>query len=142
VTGNDAERSAQSAWAVMSELVLDNERRREVSEAVGLPFARVRALCRVAAAPMTPGALAAALTIEPANCTPLIDDLEKRGLVERRPNPDDRRSKLVVATPAGARLGKRATGLLSRPPAALANLPSDDLRRLAEILARVQPRQP
>ncbi len=142
MTGNDAGRSAQAAWAVMSELVLDNERRREVSEAIGLPFGRVRALRRIAAAPMTPGKLAAALGIEPANCTPVVNDLESRGLVERRPRPGDRRSKLLVATPAGARLGKRATRLLDRPPAVLENLPPDDLRTLAEILARIEQPKP
>ncbi len=33
--------------------------------------------------------------------TPVIDALERTGLVERRPNPDDRRSRLVVLSPDG-----------------------------------------
>lgn len=33
--------------------------------------------------------------------TSLLDRLERRGLVERRPNPGDRRSILVQSTPAG-----------------------------------------
>ena len=52
---------ARRAWAAMCDLVLDNQRRREVSDAVGLSFARVRALRRIAPAPITMGALAAAL---------------------------------------------------------------------------------
>ena len=36
-----------------------------------------------------------------ADTTRLIDRLEKAGLVERLPNPDDRRGVLVRATPAG-----------------------------------------
>ena len=61
-----------------------------VSEAVGLPFARVRALRRIAASPRTVGVLAAALGIDAPNCTSVVDDLEERGLVERRARPMQR----------------------------------------------------
>lgn len=40
--------------------------------------------------------------------TPLIDSLERAGLVDRRPNPDDRRSRLVALTPDGLRVIERA----------------------------------
>jgi DNA-binding MarR family transcriptional regulator len=68
----------------------------------------------------------------------VVDDLQKRGLVERRPNPADRRSKLVVTTTAGAELAKRAQDLWERPPVALRDLTPDDLRTLARILSRVR----
>jgi DNA-binding MarR family transcriptional regulator len=122
----------------MCDLVLDHERRQEVSEAAGLPFSRVRALWRLAASPRTLGELATALGIDPPNCTPVVDDLEKRGLVERRPNPADRRSKLVVTTTAGAELAKRAQDLWELPPVALQTLTPDDLRTLSGILSRVR----
>jgi len=133
----DSDANARAAWAVMSDLVLDNQRRQEISDAVGLPFARVRALKRVAVAPMTLGELAAAMNVDPPNCTAVVDDLEKRGLVERRPHPTDRRSKLVAITPTGARLAKQAKRLFDRPPTALERLSAEDLRSLAEILGRV-----
>src|SRR4051812_41627957 len=41
------------------------------------------------------------LRAEPSNLTAIIDRLESRGLVERRPDPGDRRVKLVAATAAG-----------------------------------------
>jgi DNA-binding MarR family transcriptional regulator len=138
VTGISADQAARAAWAVMSDLVLDIERRKEVSAAVGLPFARVRALRRIAVSPMTLGELAAALGIDPPNCTTVVDDLEERGLVERRPHPTDRRSKLVATTAQGTKLAKRAQSVLDRPPAALQNLTRDDLRALADVLARVR----
>ncbi|WP_420113082.1 MarR family winged helix-turn-helix transcriptional regulator [Pseudactinotalea sp.] len=47
-------------------------------------------------------ALATRLGIDRTVMTYLIDDLSEAGLVERRPNPDDRRQRKVVATPAGA----------------------------------------
>ena len=138
MTGSVDERAARAAWAVMSDLVLANERRQEVSEAVGLPFSRVRALRRIAAAPMTLTALAAAMSVDPPNCTAVVDDLEQRGLVERRAHPTDRRSKLVHITAAGARLARRAQRLWERPPAALRDLTADELRTLADILSRVR----
>lgn len=134
-----ASEDARAAWMVMADLVLDNQRRQAVSEAVGLPFGRVRALKRIAAAPMTLRELAAVMGVDPPNCTAIVDDLEGRGLVERRPHPTDRRSKLVVITPAGAALTKKAKALLDRPPAALADLPAAQLRTLARILGAVQP---
>jgi len=132
-----AEDDARAAWSVMSDLVLDNQRRQAVSDAVGMPFGRVRALKRIAPAPITLRDLAAALGVDPPNCTAIVDDLEARGLVERRPHPTDRRSKLVVITKAGAQVTKKAKALMGTPPASLAALSADDLRRLAEILARV-----
>lgn len=40
----------------------------------------------------------------PANITRILDRLEKKNRVVRRPNPEDRRSSLVFLTPEGARL--------------------------------------
>lgn len=38
-----------------------------------------------------------------------IDDLERRGLVERRPDPSDRRARVVESTAAGRELAARAS---------------------------------
>jgi len=89
--------AASRAWSIMSDLVLDNERRREVSDALGLSFGRIRALRRIAASPITMGEVAAALGIDAPYATLVVDELERQGLVERRPHPTDRRVKLVVA---------------------------------------------
>jgi DNA-binding MarR family transcriptional regulator len=142
MTTRDPDEAARAAWASMSDLVLDNERRHEVSDAVGLPFSRVRAIKRIAVKPMTLGELARALTVDPPNCTPIVDDLVERGLVERQANPADRRSTLVVATAAGHRVAKKVKQLWERPPAALLELSPDELGALADLLARVQERTP
>ncbi|WP_440100852.1 MarR family winged helix-turn-helix transcriptional regulator [Streptosporangium sp. H16] len=47
------------------------------------------------------GALAQRLGVDKTVMTYLLDDLEKAGLVERRPDPADRRNKRVVATEQG-----------------------------------------
>ncbi len=80
--------------------------------------------------------LAALLGMDPPNLTPVIDDLERSGLVERQPRPTDRRVKVVVATPDGVALARRAEKILDRPPAGLLDLPADDLESLVRILAR------
>ena len=45
--------------------------------------------------------LARKLKCEPSNVTGIVDRLEARGLVERRPDPADRRVKLAAATEEG-----------------------------------------
>ena len=133
------DRAATDAWQAMADLVLNNERRREVSEEVGLSFGKIRALRRIARRPMPMSELAALLTVDPPNLTPVVDDLERAGLVERQPHPTDRRVKLVVATPAGAALAQTADEILARPPARLSALPAEELERLVRILGLLQP---
>ncbi len=132
------DRAAREAWQTMIDLVLDNERRREVSGQAGLSFGKLKALRRIARRPMPMGELAALLDVDPPNLTMVVDDLERAGLVERQAHPTDRRVKLVVATDAGAALAQQAQETLERPPAALLELAPDDLEILGRILARVR----
>ena len=53
------------------------------------------------------------LQAEPSNITAIIDRLESRGLVERHPDPGDRRVKLVAATAQGRAV---ASDLRARMP--------------------------
>lgn len=133
------DRAARAAWQSMSDLVLDNQRRRQVSDQLGLSFGKLRAVRRLAAGAMPMRDLAAQLHMDPPNLTPVVDDLERSGLVERRPHPTDRRVKLVAATPAGMALAQRAQELLDQPPASLYALPPDDLDNLRRILSQLRP---
>src|SRR3954454_3083210 len=45
--------------------------------------------------------LSVRLGYDPSAIVGLVDDLEKQGLAERRPSPDDRRSRIVALTEAG-----------------------------------------
>ena len=139
---NDARAHAGSdlsreVWTLMSDLVLDHQRRRQVSDAVGLSFSRTRALRRVADKTMSMGELAAALGIDRPNVTVLVDELEEQGLVRRRPHPTDRRAKLVEATRKGKNLAKRADEILGTPPAALSTLEREDLEALRRVLTGI-----
>jgi DNA-binding MarR family transcriptional regulator len=102
-----------------------------------MSFVRVKALGRLARGPMTMRDLAAALATDAPYTTVVVDDLERRGLVERRPDPDDRRRKTVAVTPEGRRVAERAATMLDVPPPALSALPEDDLVTLDRILRTV-----
>jgi DNA-binding MarR family transcriptional regulator len=49
--------------------------------------------------------LAEHLRIAPRSATEVVDALEDRGLVKRRPDPEDRRATLVTLTPTGEDAG-------------------------------------
>ena len=86
--------------------------------------------------------LAGRLRCDPSNVTFLADRLEERGLVERRPNPSDRRVKLLALTPAGLAVRARIVqaAATSSP---LARLSPADQQRLCRLLDKcLQPDQP
>jgi len=122
---------------MMSDLVLENMRRREVTDAVGLSFGRTRAIRRLAKQPMSMRELADALVIDPPNATTLVDDLERQGLVTRGPHPTDRRAKRVELTKKGMALARKANDILASPPAGLSRLPPEDLETLRRILTAI-----
>src|SRR3989442_3609879 len=61
--------------------------------------------------PIPMGQLAETLACDASNVTGLVDRLESRGLVRRRPSAQGRRGKMLDLTPAGSRL---RTPLLDR----------------------------
>ena len=132
-----ASETSREVWLLISDLVLDTGRRREVSEALGISFARARALRRLARQPMSMGEFAAALGIDPPNATVVVDDLESQGLARRKPHPTDRRAKLVEVTRKGRSMARRADEILSTPPPALSALSTEDLEALRRILTSV-----
>jgi DNA-binding MarR family transcriptional regulator len=135
---SQGEPTAREVWLLMSDLVLDFTRRREVSDALGISFGHVRAIRRLARQPMSMGELAAAMGIEPPNATVVVDYLESLGLVRRQPHPRDRRAKVVEATPKGKRMARRADEILATPPEGLSALSKADLEALRRILTRAR----
>lgn len=53
------------------------------------------------------GELGKLVSLDSSTLTGIIDRMERSGYVERRPNPDDRRSVLVFLTPKARELGPR-----------------------------------
>lgn len=78
------------------------------------------------------------LGIDRTTMVDLVDALEGRALVERRPDPRDRRRNIVAVTERGSRVlvdGLKATAAAEQ--AFLAPLAPDDQRRLRSMLEQV-----
>ena len=87
--------------------------------------------------PIPMGQLAGALSCDASNVTGLVDRLESRGLVERRPSAEDRRVKVLRLTPLGAKLRAALVERMTSPPPTLGRLSRADQRALAKILRRL-----
>jgi DNA-binding MarR family transcriptional regulator len=82
--------------------------------------------------------LAARLQIHPSRLVSILDNLEKRGLVERRGNPDDRRLySLHLADAGGAALEKIGGVARMHQDALLAGISLEERKTLADLLLRV-----
>lgn len=68
----------------------------------GLSMARTKVLRRLhEQGPTRQNVLATDFGLSPHSITDIVDGLERLGMAERRPDPTDRRAKLVVITDAG-----------------------------------------
>ena len=85
---------------------------------------------------LTMNDLAEELRCDASNVTGLVDRLEHRRLVERRPGNRDRRVKELSLTRAGATLRRRVLARMSEPPPELVRLSVRDQRQLRDILRR------
>lgn len=81
--------------------------------------------------------LAEALACDASNVTGLVDRLESRGLVCRKPSADDRRVKVLELTPAGARLRESVSQRMTKPPATLGRLSAEEQKALVRLLKRM-----
>lgn len=86
--------------------------------------------------PKPMGELAKELACDNSNVTWITDRLEERGLVTRTQAEHDRRVRLLVLTEKGRALREEIVERLAEPPAAIAELSTEDLRDLRDILAR------
>jgi DNA-binding MarR family transcriptional regulator len=97
----------------------------------------VLAALRRAGAPyeLSPGRLIRETLVTSGTMTNRVDRLAERGLVERLPDPNDRRGVLVRLTQKGrSAVDGALDGLLARERDLLADLPDSDRTRLAGLL--------
>jgi DNA-binding MarR family transcriptional regulator len=88
--------------------------------------------------PQTQLALAQSGRLDKSTMVVAVDALEEEGLVERRPDPKDRRARIVVPTDAGRELLARAEGVvLGVEDDVLADLSAEELRVLRGLLTRL-----
>ena len=83
-------------------------------------------------------AIAEQLGLDRTVMTYLVDDLEKAGLAERRPDPADRRARRVILTAKGRKTLEAATARISEVErAVLGSLSDADADLFRQLLARI-----
>ena len=92
-------------------------------------------LAKMPAGPMSQ--LVARMEVDPGWVTDIIDKLETRGEVVRRPSPADRRLKIIELTEKGRRTWQAIQDLMDTPPPEVDDLPEDDLKTLLRIGERI-----
>jgi DNA-binding MarR family transcriptional regulator len=128
-------RTAARVWQNMRTLVVDqHDRRKAVREALDMSFIRAKALRFLAAGPMSMRELAERLAIDRPYTTLIVDDLQRRGLVERRVDRTDRRARIVTITELGRNAAELADRIIGEPPEPLLALPAADLETLDRII--------
>jgi len=86
--------------------------------------------------------LAARLNIHPSRLVAILDNLEKRGFVERRANPEDRRLySLHLAEAGGESLERIGRVAREHQDALLAALSKEERDQLANLLLRIADQQ-
>lgn len=87
---------------------------------------------------LTPTALYEALMLSSGAMTSRVDRLEQAGLVERRPDPDDRRGTRVRLLPAGRTLVEQALVVhVQNEEAILSGLTAAERLQLDKLLAKL-----
>ncbi|UNO42234.1 MarR family transcriptional regulator [Streptomyces sp. MST-110588] len=102
-----------------------------------LTGAQARVLGLLAREPLPMRRIAQRLKCEPSNVTGIVDRLESRGLVERRPDPADRRVKLAAPTEEGRRTAERLRTSLDFAREPLGGLTVAERTLLKELLQRM-----
>lgn len=101
----DGDARSTEAYATMARtgaaLLQELERCVEAWFDIPQTAATVLAVIEGAETLLTPSQIIDRVLAPAASMTATLDLLERRGWIERRPNPDDRRSVLIAITPAG-----------------------------------------
>src|SRR5690349_1479253 len=135
------EAAAAEAWRMIAELFMSRAgHAAEIAQSYGLTPGHMKALLTIEPGEPKPmGALAEVLHCDASNVTWLVDRLEERGYVERRPHPADRRVRTVALTRSGVRARERIQAKMYEPPEAFTALDARDLDALCEVLRKITP---
>ena len=133
---NPADHDACRAWQLLMKFFFAQRRH---LPSYGTPLDLSPVQCHVLhliepGRPLPMGRLAETLSCDASNVTGLVDRLESRGLVQRRPSADDRRGKALHLTPAGARLRAQLLRRMTGRSLPLSRLSLDQQRTLVRLL--------
>lgn len=107
-------------------------------EAMGLSKVAAQFLGAVCQSPPGPtNQLATRFGVDPGWVTDIVDRLEARGELVRRPSADDRRVKILEVTDAGRETFRTMEAMFATPPDELLSAPRADLLALVRIAERL-----
>jgi DNA-binding MarR family transcriptional regulator len=106
----------------------------------GLSLARLRVLFQlIVNGPCRMGELSHCVDVAPRTMTSTVDAMERDGLVQRQPDPDDGRATIVMATDAGVTSFEEGRRLQARAVADLFDvLDASQQAELRDVLARLE----
>jgi DNA-binding MarR family transcriptional regulator len=132
-------RTADEAWAMMGRLWHANKGRffAAINEFELSPPQALALRHLEPGSPLPMSALAELLHCDNSNITGIVDRLEDRGLVERRPAAHDRRVKHLLVTERGAEVRERLTERMDSAPDELDRLTKAEQRQLLALLRKV-----
>jgi DNA-binding MarR family transcriptional regulator len=103
----------QVFWRLARASFLLQSLQQECLEPLALTFVEYTVLRVLADGEKSPSQLAEYVVRTTGGMTKIVDRLERRGLVQRVPHPEDRRGVLVALTVEGAELGEKASDAYS-----------------------------
>ena len=107
-------------------------------EEMGLSKVMAEFLGAVCQSPPGPtNQLATRFGVDPGWVTDIVDRLEARGQLVRRPSMDDRRVKILEVTETGLQTYRAMEALFATPPPELLDAPREDLLALVRIAERL-----
>jgi DNA-binding MarR family transcriptional regulator len=131
--------SATAAWKALLEFIGAERPPRfpAVAHAFDLSPMQLKMMHALAPGRELPmSALAEELHCDASNVTGIVDRLEERGLIERRPDPADRRVKRLALTDDGEQTRERILARLHEPPVALRRLSASEQETLRKLLEK------
>jgi DNA-binding MarR family transcriptional regulator len=136
---DDREELARRAWRL---LMGAGQRHLETVtagiEELGLSKVMAQFLGAVCQSPPGPtNQLATRFGVDPSWVTDIVDRLEARGELVRRPSLDDRRVKILEVTETGQETYRAMEAMFATPPQELLDVPREDLLALVRIAERL-----
>jgi DNA-binding MarR family transcriptional regulator len=129
----------REAWGLVLELFFSHHRPRVWGVAAEFDLAPMQMLALKNLDPdeeLPTSSLADLLHCDASNVTGIVDRLEARGLIERRPSAEVRRVKMLALTDEGQDLRRQIGERMNEPPPPIASLSEADQRALRDLLAR------
>jgi len=119
-------------------LLAEINRRAKASFDLSASAVTVLAIVDGATEPITPGLIADRAIVSSASATSVLDTLEKRGLLVRRPHPDDGRKLVIDLTDAGRAIVDRVLpGIHTLETRVMSALTPAERAQLMRLLSKV-----